>query len=229
MTIDVRLYAILRERSGRDRVQLELPLRASVADALRGLAAIEPLGELLARLPVRLAVNRDYGAPETILEPGDELALIPPVSGGAASAGPAARAAAPHVRITREPLSLDALARAVGDPGAGAIVIFQGVTREVERLEYEAYAEMAHAQIEAIMRECIAAHDLRGAAVEHRVGAVALGEPSVIVAVSAAHREQAFAAAREAIDRVKEQAPIWKREHPAGAPASWVHASEPTL
>ncbi len=133
----------------------------------------------------------------------------------------------PHVRITARAALARALARAVGDPGAGAIVIFQGVTREVERLEYEAYAEMAHEQIEAIMHECVAAHELRGAAVEHRVGAVALGEPSVIVAVSAAHRGEAFAAAREAIDRVKAQAPIWKREHPAGAPASWVHASGP--
>ncbi len=85
MTIDVRLFAMLRERGGRDRVALELPVRATVADALRGLAEIEPLGELLARLPVRLAVNRDYAAPETMLEPGDELALIPPVSGGAPS------------------------------------------------------------------------------------------------------------------------------------------------
>src|SRR5665811_2279589 len=134
MTIEVRLYAILRERAGRDSVQLELPRHASVADALRGLAEIEPLGELLARLPVRLAVNRDYGAPETILEPGDELALIPPVSGGApdtdtdadtdtdTDTGPQVML---HVRTTREPLSLDALSRAVGDPGAGAIVIFQ--------------------------------------------------------------------------------------------------------
>ena len=93
-------------------------------------------------------------------------------------------------------------------------MIFQGVTREVERLEYEAYVEMAEVQIERILRECIEAHGLLGAAAEHRVGDVALGQPSVVVAVSAAHRAEAFAGARAAIDRIKAEAPIWKREHP---------------
>jgi molybdopterin synthase catalytic subunit len=96
------------------------------------------------------------------------------------------------------------------------------VTREVTWLEYEAYVEMAQQGIERIMRECIAAHDLRAAAVEHRIGTVELGEPSVIVAVSAAHRAEAFAGARAAIDRIKEEAPIWKREHAADGAGEWV-------
>ena len=131
------------------------------------------------------------------------------------------------MRVSDQPLSLQTLASAVGDPGSGAIVIFQGVTREVERLDYEAYTEMAEERIEAIVRECVAAHDLRAAAVEHRVGSVPLGEPSVIVAVSAAHRAEAFAGAQEAIDRLKAEAPIWKREHAAGMPGRWAPGTEP--
>ncbi len=132
-----------------------------------------------------------------------------------------------HVRVSEEPIELEELSRAVGDPAAGAVVIFQGVTREVARLDYEAYTEMAYERIERIMRECITNHQLRAAAVEHRVGSVPLGEPSVIVAVSAGHRAEAFAGAREAIDRLKAEAPIWKREHTSGAPASWAPGMEP--
>jgi molybdopterin synthase catalytic subunit len=234
MVVHVRLFAILRERAGTDSLELELRDGATVADAMRALAEHEPLGELLERIPVHMAVNRDYAADGTVLAPEDELALIPPVSGGAVAddePGGSSRAHVTvprvHVRVSEEPLSLEALARAVGDPGAGAIVIFEGVTREVERLDYEAYAAMAHERIEAIVRECAAAHDLRAAAVEHRVGSVALGEPSVIVAVSAAHRGEAFAAARETIDRLKAEAPIWKREHAAGVPGRWATGTEP--
>ena len=107
---------------------------------------------------------------------------------------------------------LEALAAQVSDPRAGAVVAFQGVTREVGRLEYEAYAEMARERIAAILADCIELHRLCAAAAAHRVGAVALGQPSVIVAVSAPHREEAFAGAREAIDRIKAEAPIWKVE-----------------
>jgi molybdopterin converting factor subunit 1 len=234
MVVHVRLFAVLRERAGTDSLDLGLPDGATVADAMRALAEHEPLGELLERMPVHMAVNRDYADDGTVLAPDDELALIPPVSGGAAAgdqqranAGANVKVARVHVRVSEEPLSLEALSRAVGDPGAGAIVIFQGVTREVERLDYEAYVAMAQERIEAIVRECVAAHDLRAAAVEHRVGSVPLGEPSVIVAVSAAHRAEAFAGAREAIDRLKAEAPIWKREHAAGAPGRWATGTEP--
>ena len=222
MVVHVRLFAMLRERAGTDRLELELTRGATVADAIGALSASEPLGELLRRMPVRMAVNRDYAAPDTALAPEDELALIPPVSGGSGDAPL-------HVRVSEEPLSLEEVAGAVGDPGAGAIVIFQGVTREVERLHYEAYVAMATERIEAIMRDCITAYGLLGAAVEHRVGSVPRGEPSVIVAVSAPHRGEAFAGAREAIDRVKAEAPIWKREHGAGTAGRWVAGIEPPL
>ncbi len=219
LLVTVRLFAMLREKAGRDAVELRLRDGATVADAIDALAETEPLGELLRRLPVRMAVNRDYADGQTVLTAGDELALIPPVSGGSVEAV--------HVRVTAEPLSLDAIARAVTDPGAGAIVIFQGVTREVERLEYEAYTEMAAERIARIAEECLVAHGLRRVAVEHRVGAVELGEPSVIVAISAAHRDEAFAGAREVIDRVKAEAPVWKREHDRDQQGRWVGGTVP--
>jgi molybdopterin synthase catalytic subunit len=225
MVLHIRLFAILRERAGRDAIELRLSAGATVADALQALSELEPLGELLARLPVRLAVNRDYATPETTLKSGDELALIPPVSGGSVQAG--AGAVPVHVRVTDQPLSLERLSRMVGQRGAGAIVIFQGVTREVRHLDYEAYVEMAEHRIEQIMGECVAAHDLRAAAVEHRIGRVTLGEPSVIVAVAAAHRAEAFAGARAAIDRIKAEAPIWKREHASGGESAWVPGVAP--
>lgn len=210
MIVRVRLFAQLRERAGARELELELPEGARVGDAL------ERLDHLAAGLPLVLAVNRAYAAPEQPLSAGDELALIPPVSGGAEA----------HARVTEEPLSLDGLAARVRDPRAGAVVIFQGVTREVPRLVYEAYAEMATERIAAIIAEAIATHGLCAAACEHRVGEVPLGEPSVAVVVSAAHRGEAFAGAREIIDRVKAEAPIWKREVTAEG-AAWVPGARP--
>ena len=125
-----------------------------------------------------------------------------------------------------EPLSLDALVERVRDRRAGAVVTFQGVTREVERLEYEAYVEMAQERMAAIAAEAIARHALCAAAVEHRVGPVPLSEPSVVVAVSAPHRGEAFAGAREIIDRVKAEAPIWKKEVADGR-ERWVEGERP--
>jgi molybdopterin converting factor subunit 1 len=211
MKVRVRLFAVLRERAGRDELELELEEGATVADALSRLSRQPPFEELLARLPVRLAVNRDIVADGTPLRPSDELALIPPVSGGARF----------HARVSEDPLCAEAVSQTVRDPRAGAVVVFQGVTREVERLEYEAYREMAEERIAAILAGCAERHDLLGAAAEHRVGAVPLGEPAVVVAVSAAHRGEAFAAAAEAIDAIKAEAPIWKREIDGGE-ARWV-------
>jgi MoaE-MoaD fusion protein len=208
MVVHVRLFAALRERAGRDAIDLELPDGALVSDAL---AAVDDLAR---DLPLVLAVNREYASRGDALSPGDELALIPPVSGGAATA--------PHVAVRAEPLSLDALAAAVRDPRAGAVVTFSGVTREVDHLDYEAYAEMAAEQIEAIVAAAIERHGLCAAAAEHRVGRVARSEASVIVAASAPHRAEAFAGAREIIDEIKRRAPIWKREE-----GEWVRGKAP--
>jgi molybdopterin converting factor subunit 1 len=207
MKVRVRLFAILRERAGTDAVELDLPEGARVSDAL------ERLDHLAGGLSLVMAVNREYADADAALAAGDELALIPPVSGGGGG---------PHARISSEPLSLDALAARVRDPRAGAVVTFSGVTREVDRLEYEAYAEMAQAQLERIADEAVERHGLCAAAVEHRIGEVPLGEASVIVAASAPHREEAFAGAREIIDRLKLQAPIWKREE-----GEWVRGRSP--
>src|ERR1700733_6653083 len=209
MTVSVRLFSLLRERAGSERLQLQLPDGATVADALGALREDPVLGELLARLPVQMAVNRDYAQLQTPLAPDDELALIPPLSGGEEAAGNEPRI---HVAVGEEGPSVERLSAIVSDPRAGAIVTFQGVTREVSRLEYEAYVAMARVRIATILADCAAAHGLCAAAAEHSTGSVALGEPSIVVAVSAAHRDQAFAGAREAIDRIKAEAPIWKVE-----------------
>ena len=171
---------------------------------------------------MQLAVNRDYAQPHTRLSADDELALIPPLSGGdgavdgdvdgdgngeGGDGGPRI-----DVAVGERAPSVERLAAIVADPRAGAVVTFQGVTREVSRLEYEAYVEMARERIAAILADCVRSHGLCAAAAEHRTGAVALSEPSVVVAVSAPHRDEAFAGAREAIDRIKAEAPIWKVE-----------------
>jgi molybdopterin synthase catalytic subunit len=210
--VTVRLFAMLRERAGKRELTLELPDGASVRDAL------DQLGDLAAGLPLVMAVNREYAPEDHVLDPGDELALIPPVSGG--------ETALVHARVTGEPLSLDAVTARVRDPRAGAVVTFQGVTREVEKLEYEAYAEMAEERIAAIVAEAVERHGLCAAAAEHRVGDVALSEPSVIVAVSAPHRGEAFAGGREIIDRLKAEAPIWKKEV-EGDDGRWVEGQRP--
>jgi MoaE-MoaD fusion protein len=217
MIVRVRLFAQLRERAGARELSLELPEGARVRDAL----ATDAVASLSAGLPLVMAVNREYADEDAPLSAGDELALIPPVSGWAGDAGE------PHVAIVDGPLSLDALVECVRDPRAGAVVTFAGVTREVPSLEYEAYAEMALEQLRAIVAEAVARHGLCAAAAEHRVGTVPLSEASVIVAVSAPHRPEAFAGGREIIDRLKALAPIWKREVDEAGGATWVEGKSP--
>jgi molybdopterin synthase catalytic subunit len=212
MVVRVRLFAGLRERAGRAEMELELPEGARVSDALA------QLRDVAAGVPVVMAVNRSYAADDDPLAEGDELALIPPVSGGSLGED----VAAPHIAVRVEPLSLDDLARRVRDPRAGAVVTFSGVTRDVEALDYEAYAEMAAQEMSRIVAGAIARHGLCAVAAEHRVGRVPLGEASVIVAASAPHRSEAFAGAREIIDAIKARAPIWKREE-----GEWVEGTRP--
>ena len=208
MQVNVRLFAALRERAGAAEVELELPPGASVGDAL------SRLSHLTEGVPVVMAVNQEYAEPELRLAAGDELALIPPVSGGSV--------AALHARVTEEPLGLDALVERVRDPHAGAIVTFLGVTREVDELDYEAYHDMAQRKISEIVAAALERHGLCAAAAEHRVGRVPLSEPSVAIAVSAPHRDAAFAGGREIIDAIKAQAPIWKKEE-----GEWVAGTTP--
>jgi molybdopterin synthase catalytic subunit len=213
MHISVALFAVLRERAGAGAIELELPDGANAGDAVRALA------DVIGDCPVVLAVNRVYAGSEQVLSEGDEVALIPPVSGGAEDN-------TISVDVRAEPLSTDAALAAVRDDRAGAIVLFCGVTREVRQLEYEAYEEMARERMGAIARVAAATDGVCRVAVAHRVGVVPLGEPSVLVAVSAAHRGPAFAAARACIDSLKAQVPIWKREVD-GARSEWVEGALP--
>jgi molybdopterin synthase catalytic subunit len=210
--ITVKLFAVLRERAGARELTLELPEGARVQDALDSLA------EVAAGVPVVMAVNREYADADVVLSADDELALVPPVSGG--------ETALVHVRVTEDPLSVDAVAGRVRNPAAGAVVVFEGITRAVDALEYEAYLEMAGERIAQILAEVKERHALAAVAAEHRVGLVPLSQPSVVVAVSAPHRDAAFAGAREAIDRIKAEAPIWKKEL-EGGDGRWVEGTVP--
>jgi len=204
----VRLFAALRERAGRDVVELELPEGARVADALQRLETVTN------GVPVVMAVNHEYADLDAGLHEGDEVALIPPVSGGAVGSL--------YVRVTDQPLLLEPLIERVRDPRAGAVVTFLGVTREVPELQYEAYAEMAERQMAQIVGRAVERHALCAAAAEHRVGTVPLSEPSVSVAASAPHRDAAFAGAREIIDELKARVPVWKKEE-----GEWVSGPTP--
>ena len=208
MHVKVRLFAVLRERAGTGELELELPDGARVADALDRVVA------LTEGVPVVMAVNQDYAEATDPLRPGDELALIPPVSGGSTGVM--------HARVTDRPLALEPLMELVRDPRAGAVVTFLGVTREVPELQYEAYAPMAERKIAEIVAAAVERHGLCAAAAEHRVGTVPLSEPSVAVAASAPHRDAAFTGAREIIDQIKAQAPIWKKEE-----GEWVKGTTP--
>jgi MoaE-MoaD fusion protein len=211
--VSVKLFAGLRERAGAAELSLTVSDGARVADVLAQLT------DITVGVPVVMAVNQEYADESFVLQAGDELALIPPVSGGAAT-----QPAAVHVRITDQPLAIDALAQRVRDPRAGAVVTFTGVTREVSHLDYEAYLPMAERQLREIVQAAIERHGLCAAAAEHRIGTVPLSEASVAVAASAPHRGQAFDGAREIIDEIKAQASIWKRER-----GTWIEGSVPEI
>ena len=197
MKVKVRLFAGLRERAG--YAERELNGVERVADVWPALGlGDEPDGLLY-------AVNRTYADGESKLADGDEVALIPPVSGGA-------------FRVSEEPLSLDAVVEEVSDESAGALASFMGTVRRESRgrtvlyLEYEAYSEMAEDVMAQIAADLEQRYDLRAVAMHHRVGRVEIGEASVAIAVSAAHRQDALAACKDAIDTLKQTVPLWKKE-----------------
>jgi molybdopterin synthase catalytic subunit len=210
--VRVHLFARYREAAGRGQVDLDLPEGGTVETAWSAVVDRHPA--LAQYRPYTLfAVGHDYVEPDHPLKAGDELSLFPPVSGGSAEA-------ADLYAVVEHPLSPDDIATRVDEPGAGGIVIFSGVVRNetggrpVKFLEYEAHAAMA----EAKLREIGAA--LRGrwpgvkrVAMLHRIGRLEIGESSVLIAVSAAHRGDAFEACRYAIDTLKRIVPVWKKEH----------------
>jgi molybdopterin synthase catalytic subunit len=205
VTVRVRLFAGLRERAGWSQREIEA---SSVADVWNALAlGDEPEGLLY-------AVNKEYAERTRGLADGDEVAVIPPVSGGA-------------FLLSDQPLSLDRVVDEVRDERAGAIAIFTGTTRATSRgrdvvhLDYEAYEGMAEQVMAEIARELADRYDLCAVAVHHRTGRVTIGDTSVVIAVSAPHRADALAACRDAIDRLKERVPLWKKEVYAGG-EEWI-------
>ena len=199
MRITVKLFAGLRERAGESGRDLELDAGARVADVWAPLGlGEEPEGLLY-------AVNKEYAAPDRRLSDGDEVALIPPVSGG-------------DFRLTADPIDVGAVIAEVADQQAGAVATFLGTTRARSRgrtvlhLEYEAYEGMAEKVMEEIADTLRERYELCRIAITHRVGRVGIGETSVAIAVSAPHREHALAACKEAIDTLKVDVPLWKKE-----------------
>lgn len=208
MRIQVLYFAVFRERLGRADEALELAAGATVADAIAALEARHPVVAAL-RGHYRVAVNQDMADGARVLAAGDELVLIPPVAGGNDRV---------HVAILDTPLSLDRCIAAVVTPETGGVCTFTGLVRRhsrgvtVERLEYEAYAAMAEKVLRALVDELEAEVPGARLAIEHRVGTLAIGDLAVDIAAAAPHRAEAFTACRAAIDRLKDRAPIWKRE-----------------
>ena len=199
MEVTVRLFAGLREQAGTGQRTVELPEGACMANVWAALGLGEQPAGLL------FAVNRSYAAADAPLADGDEVALIPPVSGGA-------------IRLSEDPIDPAAVVAEVADERAGAIATFIGTTRvesrgrTVIRLEYEAYEGMAESVMAELADDLKARYELCEVAMAHRVGVVAIGEISVAIAVSAPHRAAALDACKDAIDHLKETAPLWKKE-----------------
>lgn len=209
MRVSVRLFASYREAAGVGHMALELPSGATARDAIHAVIERHPL--VAGGRHVVIARNREYVDADAPLADGDELALIPPVSGGSTRSRE-------RIHVTGEPLSVDEVLDAVRDDGFGGLVVFLGTVRDrsrgkrVTHLEYEAYAEMAEAKMREIADRLERAHAPAKVAMHHRVGDLRIGETAVVVAAGAPHRDAAFAAARAAIDELKSIVPIWKKE-----------------
>ncbi|HMU39309.1 MAG TPA: molybdopterin converting factor subunit 1 [Pseudomonadota bacterium] len=206
MKVSVRYFALLKERLGKDRETVELPDGASVSELLSRLSERQPF-VAASRKAVQVAVNQEFMPETTVLADGDEVALIPPVAGGA-----------PHVRLSQTPLDPAEVFSAVAAPGQGGIVMFVGIVRdhnegkEVVRLDYEAYDDMALKKMADLAARIEGEHAGAKVAMVHRVGSLSVGDAAVVLAASAPHRPEAFAACRAAIEALKHEVPIWKKE-----------------
>jgi molybdopterin converting factor subunit 1 len=205
--VQVLYFAVLRERAGRADETIELPPGTTVATARANLAAAHP--EIATLLPrVQSAVNRTMVGETHTLMDGDELALIPPVAGGAGR----------KIAVSAAPLSLAEVVSVVEGPEQGGIVTFTGIVRrhgqlpQVARLEYEAYGAMAEEVLTTIASEIEREWPGARVAIHHRTGTLLVGEIAVVIAAAAPHRAEAFEACRAAIERLKQRAPIWKKE-----------------
>lgn len=222
MDIQLRYFAILRELLGRSDEVRTVPDGTTAGDVFDLLAHETPRLSGLKR-SVLLMVNQNYVPSSQILADGDELAFIPPVSGG--------ETATRRFLVTTDPLDARAVETLVADPGSGAIVTFTGVVRDnargkgVTALDYEAYPPAAEKMLAKIGDEIRERWGIERVAIAHRYGLLQIGEASVIIAVSSPHRDVAFDACRYAIERIKEIVPIWKKEHYADG-AVWIGSEQ---
>jgi molybdopterin converting factor subunit 1 len=220
MQVRVLFFGVLKDLAGRSSDLLSLPDHASAADVLshyeQRLSAMK--GNLSS---IAISVNQEYARPEMKLHSGDEVALLPPVSGGASETRSPEQPAKAESRafITREAIDSAGLLEVIKRPEDGAAVVFEGVVRNHSRgrrtlfLEYEAYEDMALKQMESLIAESRAQFKIRDAAIIHRLGKLEIGETSVVIVVVSAHRAAAFDACRRLIDTLKRAVPIWKKEH----------------
>ena len=214
----VKFYGPAKDRAEVEQISLEIAAGETVGGVAGKLAEKYPkLGQSLG---IRLAVNRTFVPLSHVVQDGDEIAVIPPVSGGAP---------APRVGLTREPLVTDAVVAELKRPDAGAVATFVGTVRAeldgckvLTALEYEAYEEMALEQMESARKKAVEKFGVLDAAVHHRLGCIPLGDASILVVVASAHRVEAFDACRWIVDKVKADAPIWKKNIWADGSAEWV-------
>jgi MoaE-MoaD fusion protein len=220
MQVRVLYFGVLKDVLSSNGVGMDLPEGTTVAglvERLRNGKGIDSRAESAGH-PVwsalAFAVNREYAAASTVLHDGDEVALLPPVSGGADVS-----VATPIVSLTRERIDRDALVAGLQQPGDGAIVVFDGVVRDNTRgrktlyLEYEAYEEMALAEMQKLAVASQGRFAIDRVGVAHRLGRLEIGESSIVIVVTAAHRAAAFDACRWLIDTIKRTVPVWKKEH----------------
>lgn len=233
MRLEVRLFGGLAERAGGPRITLELPAAADVAALRRALAETHPrLAPVLASTTV--AVDLEVADDARALTEGCEVALLPPVAGGAMD--DARGTDGPHgppkvvTGLAPDGIAVEATLAAIAGPDVGGTVVFLGTVRDhaddrtdVVRLDYSAYPEMAEHELAVIAAETLTAHpELRGLALVHALGELAVGAPTILIAAAAAHREAAFAACREALEAVKARVPVFKRELTADGAHHWV-------
>ncbi|MCA9600633.1 MAG: molybdenum cofactor biosynthesis protein MoaE [Polyangiales bacterium] len=220
MAIKVRYYAAARDLCGcsEESFQGEAD-RFSQAEFLSSIGARHPgFQEHAGRM--RLAVNGDFAAPDSVIRDGDEVVVLPPVAGGRNE---------PLAAIRRAPLSVEEVMDAVRHPGAGAVTVFTGVIRNhsngksVSRIEYEAYEELAEKEMRRILERTMIESPGVLVAAAHRVGTLAVGDIAVVVTASASHRAEAFQACRTVIDRIKDTVPVWKKEWDTAGAADWVN------
>ncbi|MGA7294591.1 MAG: molybdenum cofactor biosynthesis protein MoaE [Terriglobales bacterium] len=217
MKIGVLFFGVLKDLLGRSTEIIDLPEGARVQEVLFYYAAKTP--PFKAMLPsLAISVNQEYAEMERLLHEGDEVGVLPPVSGGVAE-GSVVVDGRGEIRIVRNPIDTEAVAARLKGPADGAAVIFDGVVRDNTRgrrtlyLEYEAYEAMALKQMESLAAEAQTRFAIRGASIVHRLGRLEIGETSVLVIVAAPHRGPAFEACRWIIDTLKKTVPIWKKEY----------------